>query len=286
MVRLAGAWFRIVDNIESRISGSALARFLSSFEGKSFSNKLILVPLLPLLAVLVAAFPFLAGVLALAVPFLLPMAIIGVGVLVATLASGYICYASTRNGRDRFGTVLTPLLETLVASGPGQALVYDTGPRPTPVTVCRQLMPTTIWSKLWLSLIIDLIGSSSYLLPIVGEGFDLAWAPAQTVLIMALYDVTSPNLKYLSFTEEIMPFTDIIPSASIGWAWEFLPLVWREHAEKNDIRVDPKMTQTVVQLATTAARAVKTRNNGQQQQQQRPRTSLQRAAMAAAAKTE
>ena len=72
-------------------------------------------------------------------------------------------------------------------------------------------------------LLLDLIGSSSYLIPLVGEGFDLAWAPMQTILIMAMYDGIAPNLKYLSFVEEILPFTDIVPSATIGWAVEFGP---------------------------------------------------------------
>jgi len=284
VIGLAGGWFRVIDKIEGGISGSALARSLSHLEGKSFNRKVILVPLLPIAALLVAAFPFLAGILALAVPFLLPLAVIGVGILGAVLASGGVCYASTRTGRERVGTTMGPLLESLVVSRPGQSLFYDTGPRPTPVSVCRQVLPTTIWSKLWVSLIIDLIGSSSYLLPVVGEGFDFAWAPAQTILIMALYDATSPNLKYLSFTEEIMPFTDIVPSACLGWAWEFLPLMWRDHAEKNDIRVDPKVTRAVVELATTAARVAKNSGNGGGENM---RTSLQRAmAAAVAAKNE
>ena len=78
-----------------------------------------------------------------------------------------------------------------------------------------------MWAKLVVSLMIDFIGSSSYLLPVVGEGFDLAWAPIQTVLIMAMYDPVTPNLKYVSFAEEILPFTDIVPSATMGWAMEF-----------------------------------------------------------------
>eukprot|EP00977_Amphora_coffeiformis_P028019 scaffold34682_cov243-Amphora_coffeaeformis.AAC.16 len=65
------------------------------------------------------------------------------------------------------------------------------------------------------------MGSASYLLPVVGEGFDIAWAPLQTMFIMAMYDDIAPNLKYVSFVEEILPFTDIVPSATIGWLTEF-----------------------------------------------------------------
>jgi hypothetical protein len=77
--------------------------------------------------------------------------------------------------------------------------------------------------KLAISLLVDALGSSSYLLPVVGEAVDVAWAPVQTVLIMAMYDSISPNLKYVSFFEELLPFTDVVPSATIGWLTEFGP---------------------------------------------------------------
>jgi hypothetical protein len=59
------------------------------------------------------------------------------------------------------------------------------------------------------------------LLPLVGEGADVIWASVQTILVVALYDKTSPNLKYVSFVEEILPLTDIVPSATIGWLLQF-----------------------------------------------------------------
>ena len=258
---MAVTWFNVVDKIEGAIFGSPIAKYVSGLQGKRLNKNLLLVPVVPLLAILVAASPVVAGIVMLSVPFLLPLALICVGLLGATLLSGGLLYSSTKSGRDQVGNTLSPLMETLVVSRPGQALVYDTGPRPTPVSVCRQILPASLWAKLWVSLIIDLVGSSSYLLPMVGEGFDLAWAPAQTILIMAMYDATSPNLKYLSFMEEILPFTDVVPSASIGWAFEFLPLMWRDHAVKNDIQINPEVTKAVVQLATTAAKMAKTRTN-------------------------
>ena len=82
---------------------------------------------------------------------------------------------------------------------------------------------TDLWGKLAISLLIDALGSASYLIPVVGEVLDVAWAPLQTILIMALYDTVSPNLKYVSFMEEILPLTDVVPSATIGWVTEFGP---------------------------------------------------------------
>jgi hypothetical protein len=99
-------------------------------------------------------------------------------------------------------------------------------------------MPSDMLGKLVVSLVLDLIGSSSYLLPIVGEGFDLAWAPTQTIFIMALYDEKMPSMKYISFVEEILPFTDLLPSGTLGWVREYSPLLFEEGIKKvEDLRV-------------------------------------------------
>jgi hypothetical protein len=162
-------------------------------------------------------------VLVVGLPFLLPIVLFSAIVGAGLVGVGGFLYASSKSGRSHIGGVFGPYYEGMVSSRAGQKLVYNTGPRPTPVSVARQIVPTTMWSKLMFCLLLDLIGSSSYLIPVVGEGFDLAWAPMQTILIMAMYDSIAPNLKYLSFVEEILPFTDIVPSATIGWAVEFGP---------------------------------------------------------------
>jgi hypothetical protein len=92
-----------------------------------------------------------------------------------------------------------------------------------------------MWGRLLVSLIVDALGSASYLLPGVGEIFDVVWAPIQTILIMAMYDETSPNLKYLSMVEELLPFTDIVPSATLGWLAEFaVPLLLPPSGSKSN----------------------------------------------------
>ncbi len=84
-------------------------------------------------------------------------------------------------------------------------------------------MPTDMRGKLIASVLIDLVGSSSYLLPILGEGFDLAWAPLSMILVGAMYDGVVPNLKYVALVEELLPFTDVIPTATLGWLREYGP---------------------------------------------------------------
>jgi hypothetical protein len=256
LVNFTQIWFGIVDKVEN----GAQSTLQKVPKLPNISNKhrnLLLIPIVPAAAILVVASPIVVGVVAMAVPFLLPFAILILGLVATTLISGGIVYVSTKKGRNKLGLTFGPLIEHWIVSRSGQALVYDTGPRPTPVSVCRQVLPVGVWSKLWTSLLVDLIGSSSYLLPIVGEGFDLGWAPAQTILIMAMYDATSPNLKYVSFIEEIMPFTDIIPSATIGWGCEFIPILWNDHNQNNNIA--PEVTQAVTHLVKTAANVVMTR---------------------------
>jgi hypothetical protein len=217
LVAVSKAWLELMDHVESNVQ--QIVQRLPTMPDKKY----ILVPAVPLVTVVVVATPVIAGVLVVGLPFFLPILVLAAAVGASLVGAGGFLYASTKGGRSHVGGVFGPYLEGMVSSRAGQKLVYNTGPRPTPVSIARQILPTTMWSKLMVCLLLDLIGSSSYLLPVLGEGFDLAWAPLQTIFIMAMYDSVAPNLKYLSFAEEILPFTDIVPSATIGWAVEFGP---------------------------------------------------------------
>mmetsp|Transcript_1995 Transcript_1995/g.6036 ORF Transcript_1995/g.6036 Transcript_1995/m.6036 type:complete len:91 (-) Transcript_1995:377-649(-) len=61
------------------------------------------------------------------------------------------------------------------------------------------------------------IGNATYLLPFIGEGFDLIWGPVQAVLMGAMFDKVEPNAKWFGLLEEVLPMTDVIPSASLTW---------------------------------------------------------------------
>ena len=43
-----------------------------------------------------------------------------------------------------------------------------------------------------------------------------------------MYDDVMPNLKYVALIEELLPFTDILPSATLGWVKEFGPNIFEE----------------------------------------------------------
>ena len=76
--------------------------------------------------------------------------------------------------------------------------------------------------KLLFCIAIDIIGTSSELVPFVGEVTDLAWAPLAALALRSLY---GSNVVFaLEFAEEILPFTDILPLATICWVVDvFLP---------------------------------------------------------------
>ncbi len=75
--------------------------------------------------------------------------------------------------------------------------------------------------KLVSSIIVDLIGLLSYLIPNIGEMGDVVWAPISGYLIYVLF----PKRKKMiigGVVEEILPFTDIIPTAYLTWRQEYI----------------------------------------------------------------
>lgn len=67
-------------------------------------------------------------------------------------------------------------------------------------------------------IIMDLIGMSSYFFPGMGEFSDVVWAPISGYVFFKLFGGRLGLIGgTLDFLEEIIPFTDIIPSFTIAW---------------------------------------------------------------------
>lgn len=78
------------------------------------------------------------------------------------------------------------------------------------------------FAKLVACIGLDFMGNASYFLPALGEVGDAGWAPAQAVMLKMLFDAN--GIAALGFIEELLPGTDIIPTATIAWCLEtFLP---------------------------------------------------------------
>jgi hypothetical protein len=71
--------------------------------------------------------------------------------------------------------------------------------------------------KLVASLAIDFLGNATFVVPGLGELADVFWAPVSMKLVDMLYSESSPHAKYVAFLEEVLPFTDIIPTATLSW---------------------------------------------------------------------
>jgi hypothetical protein len=222
IINLANGWFTTVDVISDNAVG-ALTGFARDVPRNFPAVKLLLVPAVPLAALASAALPILCGILVIGIPFFLPIILIALAIASILGLIGSAAYFSTREGRTMIQHFAEPTYQTFLMTKTGQRIVYDVGPRPSPQALAEAILPTDMIGKLVISLLIDAVGSASYLIPLAGEGFDLAWAPISMTLVGALYDGVMPNLKYVALMEEFLPFTDWVPSATIGWVKEFGP---------------------------------------------------------------
>lgn len=70
---------------------------------------------------------------------------------------------------------------------------------------------------------VDLLGMGSYLLPIFGEGFDAIWAPIAMFANFAIHGgIIGFGGGLATLAEELMPFTDIIPSVTLTWVVRYV----------------------------------------------------------------
>jgi hypothetical protein len=67
-------------------------------------------------------------------------------------------------------------------------------------------------------ILLDIIGYASFALPMLGEFSDLVWAPVSGFLFYKLFGGKMGLWGGgFSFLEEILPFTDFIPTFTIAW---------------------------------------------------------------------
>jgi len=77
----------------------------------------------------------------------------------------------------------------------------------------KMILPNIGWCILF-----DLIGMATYLFPALGEFFDVVWAPISGYIFFRLFGGRLGMIgSVLNFLEEIIPFTDAIPSFTIAW---------------------------------------------------------------------
>lgn len=67
-------------------------------------------------------------------------------------------------------------------------------------------------------LIMDLLGSATFLLPGLGEWFDILWAPVSAMLFFNSFGGKVSRIgSIINFAEEMLPFTDFVPTFTIAY---------------------------------------------------------------------
>ena len=69
-----------------------------------------------------------------------------------------------------------------------------------------------------LCILMDVIGMATYAFPVLAEFIDIVWAPISALIFYRLFGGRFGQIgAALNFLEEIIPFTDVIPSFTIAW---------------------------------------------------------------------
>jgi hypothetical protein len=76
--------------------------------------------------------------------------------------------------------------------------------------------------NLILGIAFDAIGMLSFSIPLIGEFSDVVWAPIAGFLMTWMYKGTVGKVGGIfTFLEEIIPFTDFIPSFTFTWIYNY-----------------------------------------------------------------
>lgn len=76
--------------------------------------------------------------------------------------------------------------------------------------------------NLILGIAFDAIGMVSFSIPLIGEFSDVVWAPVAGFLMTRMYKGTVGKVGGIfAFLEEIIPFTDVIPSFTLTWIYNY-----------------------------------------------------------------
>ena len=74
-----------------------------------------------------------------------------------------------------------------------------------------------------LGILFDAIGMLSFTVPFIGEFSDVIWAPLAGFLMTWMYKGTIGKVGgTIAFLEEILPFTDFIPTFTLTWIYNYL----------------------------------------------------------------
>lgn len=93
-------------------------------------------------------------------------------------------------------------------------------------------------SKLFLGIVLDVVGMLSFTIPLYGELSDLAWAPLAAWLMARMYKGAEGKVaSTIAMIEELLPFSDFIPTFTLMWIYTYI--LKSEDKDKNTGKMIP-----------------------------------------------
>ncbi|MBK5212434.1 MAG: hypothetical protein JJE55_02085 [Flavobacteriaceae bacterium] len=84
-------------------------------------------------------------------------------------------------------------------------------------------------------ILFDLIGMTTMAIPVIGPFLDIIWAPFAAKKMSNMYKGTEGKIaSVIVFLEEILPYTDIIPTFTLMWLYTF---VWKKQPRTQPIKI-------------------------------------------------
>lgn len=85
-------------------------------------------------------------------------------------------------------------------------------------------------------IIYDVLGMATVSIPLIGPFLDLAWAPYAAKKMAKMYPGNKGKIaSVLVFLEEILPFTDVIPTFTLMWLYTY---VWKKETAGDFIEAE------------------------------------------------
>ena len=73
-----------------------------------------------------------------------------------------------------------------------------------------------------MGIVFDALGMLSFTIPLIGEFSDVVWAPIAGFLMAWMYKGNLGKISGIfTFLEEIIPFTDFVPSFTLTWIYNY-----------------------------------------------------------------
>ena len=118
------AWFNLVDGLHSNLPSSSIEMNIREIPQKYPVVKFLLIPAVPLTAIVVALLPVIAGILIVGLPFFLPFLVVLAGFAASVLGIVGAVYYSTTEGREKVLRLVHPVASHMISTPVGQRLVF------------------------------------------------------------------------------------------------------------------------------------------------------------------